>query len=241
MLNVVRLRQLSSRVEFLVGRDNVVNSPTLCSLVTSEGALPLSALLMDPSFVRQRVSIAEIATACVNLNLKLVGPSHVRLPYHPIKHVLRVSTRASNCDTKKFLTLLSGSPVKVQARPEYFLISTDIPSIFALWRALQFVPFQGEFMRVCMHSAPLPEVKPNPRLSVTIEPRQVKTITIERKTETTAKPENEIRSIGQSTSYATLPKTGNGKGSRKWRGNEGRIPVPPLNETNFPSLPSRAS
>jgi hypothetical protein len=92
-----------------------------------------------------------------------------------------------------------------------------------------------------MHSAPLPEVMPPPHRSLVIEPRQTKSITIQRKTETTPKPDNEIRSIAQSTSSGTSPRSVKGKGSRKWRGNKARIPVPPLNETNFPSFPNRAS
>jgi hypothetical protein len=73
MLNVDRFTHLSSHMKQLLTPDSIVSNPAFCSLLTVDGAIPLSTFLTDFTFARQRVSPMEITAICANLRLKFIG------------------------------------------------------------------------------------------------------------------------------------------------------------------------
>jgi hypothetical protein len=149
--------QLRAGLQKLVSKDTVLASPSLCALVTAENALPESALVTDPLFVRLHQTEAELAAACHELSLAVTDAGAIRLPYRLTKHRLELHTTAPEQLLKHWLCTLSGcDAIELERRCDFFLMSTDEANAFAIWRALAVVPFFGEFIDVRMHWEELP-------------------------------------------------------------------------------------
>jgi hypothetical protein len=123
-----------------------------------------------------RASNYEISAACASLRLKFDG-YNVTLPYRVIRNRLEVRTTAGSYAFRQFLLMLNGSlGFKVKGGRDYFLVTAEPVTCFALWRALAIVPYGGQLMDVRMHSKAIEEREPTyGRVLKKLEPLKIVT------------------------------------------------------------------
>jgi hypothetical protein len=151
------------RLRQILNPDYFLCDPLLCFFVTEENAVPVSDLLQDSHLLRWGVSEREVAAACAQLNYEVLreqfDQSHVRLPFRVLLNQLVLTVHdlpVSEPELRKFLMRLHG-PDGMSLEPgrspgEFIVHFTSPRELFALWRALGAISFNGEILSTRMNS-----------------------------------------------------------------------------------------
>jgi hypothetical protein len=157
-MQTLRSRYICSRVEQLLAPGHVLGNPAFASFVIAGNLFPMAALLTDPLLIRSRASMSDLSTACADLHFDLIhshaaGPQ-IPLPYTAFSNTLVLKSTAKRWDIVPFLRLLTGSNAfEMRFIGSGYLVKAEPAFVFALWRALKFVPFHGELIEAKMSSS----------------------------------------------------------------------------------------
>ena len=170
-----RSSQILALIEALVSPDHLLKSPRLSCLLAKYGAIPLEAIVSHSSFVRLRPSTDEVQQACAtsnrysvysppnNLSAQFLIPGYV---VNPEVLLIRGARKLGTIEMfGEYITRMLGTDeftvYAVGDGSDFAVMVPAIDSLFALWRAMAYVPFNGEtFLDVEMYSPTLVRVKP---------------------------------------------------------------------------------
>jgi hypothetical protein len=183
--------------------------------VTEANTFPVWALLADPVLIRHHSTYGDISKACDVLRLDFMSQNRqIRLPFRLFKNSLILRADAKVDELRHFLRVLTGpGDLDVRSFGASFRVDSDTAVIFALWRALQCVPFHGELIDVQMASSLPPFDESNVGDAI-------------------GAADNHQRAKG-----ARMRRGQDQRKNGRWVWtNQAVVPVPPFDETNFPSL-----
>ena len=170
-----RSSKLLALIEALLSPDHLLKSPRLSCLLAKYGAIPMEAVISHSSFVRLRPSPDEIHEACVTSNRYSVysppnNPSaQFLIPGYVVNPEVLLIRGARKLGTiemfGEYITRMLGTDeftvYAVGDGSDFAVMVPAIDSLFALWRAMAYVPFDGEtFLDIEMYSPTLVRVKP---------------------------------------------------------------------------------